>query len=402
MGQMDGGDGGGGGHPYHYQALLAAVHQQTVPFPNPNPFPAPNPSSGDEPPHNHNHNHNHNTHNLNSHNAAPHPCHTPTPRGFADWSASTSAFTSLAAHSSTAPSNAVHYSFSPCYAFWTHYMLNKNAYPTSFPAPHDEHLRVANNNHPRDAPGPASSYGVESFISPSMAPNICTHMPPLEGPISAKEDKKPEILPRVVKSSDELETRNSNVELHCETVGTLPESKQGHDSRATKLLNSGEYQVILRKELTKSDVGNVGRIVLPKKDAEASLPPLLQRDPLILHMDDMVLPVTWKFKYRVNDAISGTGQITKAECTFWILQMWPLVDSYFVFILADYPRREGHSSADKSLDAFGVNCNSVDAFEGRTWTYHKLAIQEKLKVSSIFISLVATITWTKLKKRMRL
>lgn len=131
-----------------------------------------------------------------------------------------------------------------------------------------------------------------------MAPNICTHMPPIEGPISAKEDKKPEILPRVVKSSDELETRNSNVEFHSETVGTLPESKQGHDSRATKLLNSGEYQVILRKELTKSDVGNVGRIVLPKKDAEASLPPLLQRDPLILHMDDMVLPVTWKFKYR--------------------------------------------------------------------------------------------------------
>ena len=28
--------------------------------------------------------------------------------------------------------------------------------------------------------------------------------------------------------------------------------------------NSGEYQVILRKELTKSDVANVGRIVLPK------------------------------------------------------------------------------------------------------------------------------------------
>uniref|UniRef100_A0A0E0I675 TF-B3 domain-containing protein n=1 Tax=Oryza nivara TaxID=4536 RepID=A0A0E0I675_ORYNI len=304
MGQMDGGDGGGGGHPYHYQALLAAVHQQTVPFPNP--FPAP--SSGAEPPHphNHNHNHNHNIHNSHNHNhnhnAAPHPCHTPTPtptpRGFADWSASTSAFTSLAAHSSTAPSNAVHYSFSPCYAFWTHYMLNKNAYPTSFPAPHDDHLRLANNNHPTDAPGPASSYGVESFTSPSMAPNICTHMPPIEGPISAKEDKKPEILPRVVKSSDELETRNSNVEFHSETVGTLPESKQGHDSRATKLLNSGEYQVILRKELTKSDVGNVGRIVLPKKDAEASLPPLLQRDPLILHMDDMVLPVTWKFKYR--------------------------------------------------------------------------------------------------------
>jgi hypothetical protein len=31
-----------------------------------------------------------------------------------------------------------------------------------------------------------------------------------------------------------------------------------------KKFNSGEYQVILRKELTKSDVANVGRIVLPK------------------------------------------------------------------------------------------------------------------------------------------
>jgi hypothetical protein len=37
---------------------------------------------------------------------------------------------------------------------------------------------------------------------------------------------------------------------------------------------------------------------LLQKDAEASLPPLVQGDPLILQMDDMVLPITWKFKYR--------------------------------------------------------------------------------------------------------
>lgn len=121
-------------------------------------------------------------------------------------------------------------------------------------------------------------------------------MPPIEGPISAKETETSEDLPRVVRSSDERETRNSG-ELKCETIDTLPELKQGHESCATKF-NSGEYQVILRKELTKSDVGNVGRIVLPKKDAEASFPPLFQRDPVILQMDDMVLPVTWKFKYR--------------------------------------------------------------------------------------------------------
>lgn len=96
-----------------------------------------------------------------------------------------------------------------------------------------------------------------------------------------------------------MDTRNSG-KVHRDTVGTLPESKQSHESCASvnNKFNSGEYQVILRKELTKSDVANSGRIVLPKKDAEAGLPPLVQGDPLILQMDDMVLPIIWKFKYR--------------------------------------------------------------------------------------------------------
>jgi len=119
----------------------------------------------------------------------------------------------------------------------------------------------------------------------------------MEGPLSVKEPEISEDVPsRLVSIKDEMEIRNG-VELKCETVDTLPELKQGHESCATKF-NPGEYQVLLRKELTKSDVANVGRIVLPKKDAEASLPPLCERDPVVLQMDDMVLPVTWKFKYR--------------------------------------------------------------------------------------------------------
>ncbi|KAL6844362.1 hypothetical protein ACP4OV_026035 [Aristida adscensionis] len=59
-----------------------------------------------------------------------------------------------------------------------------------------------------------------------------------------------------------------------------------------------DYRMVLRKDLTNSDVGNIGRIVLPKRDAEANLPPLLERDGMILEMDDLVLPATWKFKYR--------------------------------------------------------------------------------------------------------
>jgi hypothetical protein len=39
-------------------------------------------------------------------------------------------------------------------------------------------------------------------------------------------------LPAVVRSSDEMDTRNSG-EVHRDTAGTLPESKQSHESCAS-------------------------------------------------------------------------------------------------------------------------------------------------------------------------
>ncbi|GJN12690.1 hypothetical protein PR202_ga30992 [Eleusine coracana subsp. coracana] len=278
-----GDDAAAGGHPnqyYHYQALLAAVQQnpnQTLhPFSLPFPFPA-GPGADALPP-----------------NAAP---HSQISRGFSDWSTSNGAFASLAGQSAPATTNPhFNYNLSPSYALWTHYTLNKNA-AYSYPAPTEEHAHTLRHTHNQDKEsGSAPSLGVESFTTMSLGPNICTQMSPMEGSICTKQAENSEDFPAVVRSSDEMEIRNSG-EFHCETVGTLPESKQVHESCNTKF-NSGEYQVILRKELTKSDVANVGRIVLPKKDAEASLPPLMQGDPMILQMDDMVLPITWKFKYR--------------------------------------------------------------------------------------------------------
>lgn len=129
-------------------------------------------------------------------------------------------------------------------------------------------------------------------------------------------------MPTVVTNSDEMDTRNSD-EVHPDRVATLPESKPSHETcttvsnmihithtfhacfffnraysslvlksafgmllenntslvvnklffscatvhggqHASQKFDSGEYQIVLRKELTKSDVANVGRIVLPK------------------------------------------------------------------------------------------------------------------------------------------
>ncbi|WVZ95602.1 hypothetical protein U9M48_041341 [Paspalum notatum var. saurae] len=318
MGQMGGHDGdgagaGGGTHPYHYQALLAAVqnptqslhHPYSLPFhmplpagapppgpaagpgqPAAGPRPGPGPGPG--------------TDASSAHNAAH---HSHPLRGFADWSASSNSAFASAPPPHPAPATAntpFHYNLTQSYALWTHCMLNKNVSysPYPVPVPHEEnppHPQLRHAHIPDKDSGSASSLGFDSFTTMSLGPNICTHMSPMEGSMSAKEAENSEDLPTAVRSSDEMDTRNSG-EVH-DTVGTIPESKQSHESCTSKF-NPGEYQVILRKELTKSDVANVGRIVLPKKDAEASLPPLVQGDPLILQMDDMVLPITWKFKYR--------------------------------------------------------------------------------------------------------
>ncbi|XXG39515.1 hypothetical protein AAC387_Pa01g0456 [Persea americana] len=65
-----------------------------------------------------------------------------------------------------------------------------------------------------------------------------------------------------------------------------------------KVVAERAWTMILRKELRNSDVGSLGRIVLPKGDAEANLPPLSERNGVILLMEDMISPVRWEFKYR--------------------------------------------------------------------------------------------------------
>ncbi|WVZ87684.1 hypothetical protein U9M48_034285 [Paspalum notatum var. saurae] len=77
-----------------------------------------------------------------------------------------------------------------------------------------------------------------------------------------------------------------------------PNQGNGQVNVMSRIVNCQDYRIVLRKDLTNSDVGNIGRIVLPKKDAEPNLPILEDKDGLILEMDDFELPAVWKFKYR--------------------------------------------------------------------------------------------------------
>ncbi|MCO5560389.1 hypothetical protein L7F22_014004 [Adiantum nelumboides] len=57
-------------------------------------------------------------------------------------------------------------------------------------------------------------------------------------------------------------------------------------------------RLLFQKELKQSDVGNLGRIVLPKKAAETCLPPLELRDGLNLLVEDMNTSKVWNMRYR--------------------------------------------------------------------------------------------------------
>ncbi|KAI3449861.1 hypothetical protein Pfo_006526 [Paulownia fortunei] len=55
---------------------------------------------------------------------------------------------------------------------------------------------------------------------------------------------------------------------------------------------------LLQKVLKQSDVGNLGRIVLPKKEAETHLPELESRDGISIAMEDIGTSRVWNMRYR--------------------------------------------------------------------------------------------------------
>ncbi|KAF6153352.1 hypothetical protein GIB67_003542 [Kingdonia uniflora] len=78
---------------------------------------------------------------------------------------------------------------------------------------------------------------------------------------------------------------------------SLP-SKSSYKPEIDKEIEGKGWIVLVQKELRNTDVGNLRRIVLPKKDAEANLPPLVAKDGIFMQMEDLTYPFEWEFKFR--------------------------------------------------------------------------------------------------------
>ncbi|KAK8547487.1 hypothetical protein V6N12_031624 [Hibiscus sabdariffa] len=77
-------------------------------------------------------------------------------------------------------------------------------------------------------------------------------------------------------------------------------------------------RVLLRKELKNSDVGSLGRIVLPKRETEANLPTLSDKEGIQVRMKDVYSNNDWTLKYKfwINNksrmyVLENTGDFVK-------------------------------------------------------------------------------------------
>ncbi|PKU61187.1 regulatory protein viviparous-1-like [Dendrobium catenatum] len=70
------------------------------------------------------------------------------------------------------------------------------------------------------------------------------------------------------------------------------------ERRRDGIKSENNYKFLLRKVLKQSDVGSLGRIVLPKKEAEIHLPMLDSRDGIPIEMEDIGASRVWNMRYR--------------------------------------------------------------------------------------------------------
>ncbi|KAJ0453999.1 putative transcription factor B3-Domain family [Helianthus annuus] len=97
-------------------------------------------------------------------------------------------------------------------------------------------------------------------------------------------------------------------------------SKQTSCDKRQELKTEKNLKFLLQKVLKQSDVGSLGRIVLPKKEAESHLPDLDSRDGVSIAMEDIGTSQVWNMRYRFwpnNKSrmylLENTGDFVKAN-----------------------------------------------------------------------------------------
>ncbi|GAB4830198.1 B3 domain-containing transcription factor [Ancistrocladus abbreviatus] len=136
--------------------------------------------------------------------------------------------------------------------------------------------------------------------------------------------------------------------------GHSHQRQNGGDSKKQGWKTEKNLRFLLQKVLKQSDVGNLGRIVLPKKEAETHLPELEARDGIPIAMEDIGTSRVWNMRYRgFYFAVSNGKFLVKAihcfsslPCSFskrefacMLMNIWVLdyICPSYIFEVQDVP-----------------------------------------------------------------
>ncbi|XP_038985923.1 regulatory protein viviparous-1 [Phoenix dactylifera] len=112
--------------------------------------------------------------------------------------------------------------------------------------------------------------------------------PMMEAPPPPKSSmQQPQLSPSMPPQQQQQQQQNS----HRDDAASTADRRQG-------LKGEKNLRFLLQKVLKQSDVGSLGRIVLPKKEAEIHLPELDTRDGISIPMEDIGTSQVWNMRYR--------------------------------------------------------------------------------------------------------
>ncbi|KAL6978771.1 B3 domain-containing transcription factor [Sarracenia purpurea var. burkii] len=162
---------------------------------------------------------------------------------------------------------------------------------------HHHHQNHQNQNQNQNQnPEQQASFGGENCTNAAQAsPATWVYWPSAASPVSSTVPMVPENPPLPHTTADHPPIHGEN----CQQRQVSSDRRQvGFSSSMGWKPDQKNLKFLLQKVLKQSDVGNLGRIVLPKKEAETHLPELEARDGIPIAMEDIGTSRVWNMRYR--------------------------------------------------------------------------------------------------------
>ncbi|CAG7901672.1 hypothetical protein BRARA_G00812 [Brassica rapa] len=162
-------------------------------------------------------------------------------------------------------------------------------------------------------------------------------------------------------SSNELVDSRRQVALTMKNNAEIAARK---DFYRFSSFDNKKLRVLLVKHLKNSDVGSLGRIVLPKREAEGNLPELSDKEGMVLEMRDVDSVQSWSFKYKYwsNNksrmyVLENTGEFVKKNGVLMgdYLTIYEDESKNLYFSIRKHPHKQNDGREDESMEVIEMN-----------------------------------------------